>query len=230
MNWITGKKERIVIVISIALILCGFLMIPLSRKAETFPHDAWSNLIILMSMAGGSGIGAVIGVHISARRSKQKCRISPDSTSNRLKEKAWKDFGTLCVITVMALVFFGFSTYANVKGVRYAMFGLLPVCVMAVLAIFGIFKEHKEQHAPPFDERELYLIHQATNIGNVVFVGYVSLAAITAFNLIGGRGVVPVWTLPLAMFSGLFLSGIVQFIFLMHHAKEDDKNTERGAV
>jgi len=35
--------------------------------------------------------------------------------------------------------------------------------------------------------------------------------------------------LPLALLSGLFLSGIVQFFFLMHHAKEEDKNIEGDA-
>jgi hypothetical protein len=230
MNWIKGKKQRVVIIISIALIVCGFLMIPLSRKADNLPHDGWTNLITLMGMAGGGGIGAVISLHISARRNKQKYSISPDGNTNRLKKKAWKDFGTICVTAIVALVFFGFLTYANAKGVRYLIFGLLPVGVMAALAISGVFKEHKEQYAVVFDERELYLIHRATNIGNGVFMGYATLAIITAFNLIGGRGLIPVWTLPLSLFSGFFLSGTVQFLVLMHHAKEDDKNIEGGAA
>jgi MFS family permease len=230
MNWIKGKKQRIVIIISVAMILCGFLMIPLSRRADNFPHDIWSNLIFLMTMAGGGGIGAVISLHIISRRSKKKRTIIQDSHTNRLKEKAWKDLWTICVMAIVGLLFFGFATYANIRGVWYLLAGLCPVCVMAALAVFGVYKEHEKQNPSPFDEREFYLIQQATHIGNSIFLAYVSLAIITAFNLIGGRGMIPVWTLPLALFSGLFLAGTVQFIFLMHHAKQDDKNAKGGTV
>jgi hypothetical protein len=230
MNWIKSKKQRIVIVISVALILCGFLMIPLSRKADDFPHDIWSNLIFVMTMAGGGGIGAVISMRIIAKRNKKNCDMNQNSHTNRLKKKAWKDFWTICVITIVSLSFFGFLTYANARGVKYLIAGLFPVCMMAAFWVFGVFKEDNKQNMPPFDEREFYLIQRATNVGNSIFMAYVSLAIITAFSLIGGRGMIPVWTLPLAMFSGLFLSGAVQFLILMHHAKEDDNSTEGGAI
>ncbi|MHC5199431.1 MAG: hypothetical protein ACYSO1_04870 [Planctomycetota bacterium] len=230
MNWIKGKKQRIVIVISVALILCGFLMIPLSQKADNFPHDMWSNLICVMTMAGGGGIGAVISLQIMSKRSKQKRNISQNSHTNRLKKKAWKDFWIICVMSIVGLSFFGFMTYANASGIRYLLAGLCPVFVMAALVVFGVSREHREQNPPPFDEREFYLIQRATNIGNGIFIAYVVLTIVTAFNLIGGRGMIPVWTLPLALFSGLFLSGTVQFFFLMHHANEDDNSTEGGVV
>ena len=230
MNWIKSKKQRVVLVISIMMILCGFLMIPLSRKADGFPHDIWSNLILSLTMAGGGGIGAVISLQIMSRRNKKKCIISQSSHTNRLKKKAWKDFWIICVMSIVGLSFFGFMTYANASGIRYLLAGLCPVFVMAALAVFGVSREHREQNPPPFDEREFYLIQRATNIGNGIFIAYVVLTIVTAFNLIGGRGMIPVWTLPLALFSGLFLSGTVQFLFLMHHAKEEDKNIEGGAL
>ena len=230
MNWIKNKKQRVVIIVSVVLILCGFSMIPFSRKSDNFPHDMWSNLILLTSMAGGGGIGAVISLQIMSRRSKRKCNMTQDSHTNRLKKKAWKDFWTICVSAIVALSFFGFMTYANARGVMYLFAGLCPVCVMVVIAIFGVHKEHKKQNPPPFDEREFYLIQRATNIGNSIFMAYVVLAIIIAFNLIGGRGMVPMWSLPLALFSGLLLAGTVQFLVLMHHIKEDNKNIEGGTV
>jgi hypothetical protein len=229
MNWIRGKKQCIVI-ISVAIILCSFPIIPLSQKADGFPHDIWTNLIFLMMMAGGGGIGAVISLHISSKRSKKKRTISQDSHTNRLKEKAWKDFWTICVMAIVGLSFFGFMTYANAKGIMYLAAGLCPVCVMAALAVFGVHKEHEKQNPSPFDEREFYLIQRAIHWGNNCFMGYVVLAMIIAFNLIGGRGMVPMWSVPLALFCGLFIAGTVQFLVLMHHAKEDDKNTEGGAA
>jgi len=230
MNWIKDKKQRIVIVVSVATILCGFPIILLSQRADGFPHNIWTNLGVLMGMAGGGGIGAVIGIHISSRRSKQKRNIKQDIQTNRLKEKAKKDFLFICVCSIVALSGFGFATYANMRGVRYLLPGLCLVCVMVALVIFGVFKEHAKQNPPPFDEREFYLIQRAIHWGNNCFMGYAVLAMATAFNLIGGRGMIPVWTLPLALFSGLFLAGTVQFIFLMHHAKQDDKETEGGAA
>jgi hypothetical protein len=230
MNFIKDKKQRIVIVVSVAIILCSFPIIPLSQKADDFPHDIWSNLIFLMIMAGGGGIGAVISLQIISRRSKRKCNIRQSSHTNRLKKKAKNDFWSICVGSIVALSFFGFMTYANARGVMYLLAGLCPVCVMVALVLFGVYKEHEKQNTPPFDEREFYLIQQATHWGNNCFMAYVVLAMAIAFNLIGGRGMIPVWTLPLALFSGLFLAGMVQFIFLMHHAKQDDKETEGGVA
>ncbi len=230
MNFIKGKKQRIVIIVSVVIILCGFAMIPLSRKADDFPHDIWTNFITLMTMAGGGGIGAVMSLHIMSRRSKRKHDTRQDGQVNRLKKKAKKDFWFICVGSIVTPLFFGFATYANMRGIMYLLGGLCPVGVMFALAFFGVYKEHAKQNPnpPPFDERELYLIQRATNIGNNIFMGYAVSAMAIVFNLIGGRGTIPVWTLPLALFSGLFLSGIVQFIFLMHHAKQDDKEMEGG--
>ncbi len=151
-----------------------------------------------------------------------------DSPTNRLKKKAKKDFWTICVMAIVALSFFGFATNVNMRGVMYLLAGLCPVGVMFALVFFVVYKEHAKQNPPPFDEREFYLIQRAIHWGNNCFMGYAVLAMATAFNLIGGRGTIPVWTLPLALFSGLFLSGTVQFIFLMHHANQDDKEMEGG--
>ncbi len=76
MNFIKGKKQRIVIIVSVVIILCGFAMIPLSQKLDGFPNNVWAHLGILMGLAGGGGIGAVISLHIISKRSKQKCNMN----------------------------------------------------------------------------------------------------------------------------------------------------------
>jgi len=174
-------------------------------------------------MAGGGGIGAVISLQIISRRSKQKCNAKQNGHINRLKKKAMKDYWSLCVITIVVLSFLGFMTYANARGVMYLLAGLCPACVMVVLAVSGVYKEHEKHNPPPFDEREYYLLQRAIHIGNTCFMGYVVLAMITAFNLIGGRGMVPMWSISLAFFCGLFLAGTIQFFVLMHYAKEEDE-------
>ena len=231
MNWIKSKKQRIVIIISVSMILCGFLMIPLSRMADNFPHDIWSNLIVLMTMAGGGGIGAVISLHIMSRRSKQKCNAKQNRHVNRLKKKAWTDFGIVCVSLIVVPLVYGFMTYADIKGVQGAMYllaGLVPVGVgFLIFLIAG--KEQKFQSIE-FDEREFQLIFRAINIGNNTLICYALLVVTSAFYIIGGRGRVPMWSIPVALCFGLFLAGTVQFLVLMHHAKEDDKNSEGGSA
>ena len=233
MNWIKSKKQRIVIVISVALILCGFLMIPLSRKADDFPHDIWSNLIFVMTMAGGGGIGAVISLHIMSRRSKQKRTISQGGDTNRLKKKAWKDFRFVCAMMVVVPLMYGFMTYANIKGTHGATYLLISLGSLALgfgsLFFLNAGKSQKT-HRPEFDEREFHLLHRAINIANNTFICYTLLVMTTAFFIIGGRGMVPMWSITLVLFSGFFLAGSVQFLILMYYAKEDDKNTEGGSA
>jgi len=231
MNWIKGKKQRIVIIISVALILCGFSMIPLSRKSENFPHDIWSNLIFLMTTAGGGGIGAVISLHIMSRRSKQKYNAKQNRHVNRLKKKAWTDFWIVCAATVVGPLIYGFMTYADIKGVQgatYLLAGLVPLGVGFL--IFLIAGKEQKYQSIEFDEREFQLVCRAINIGNNTFICYALLVVTSAFYIIGGRGTVPMWSIPLALFSGFFVAGTVQFLVLMHYAKDDDKNIEGGVA
>ena len=152
---------------------------------------------------------------------------------NRLKKKAVRDFWTGCVVTAVGLLAFGLLTWADIKGVRGAKY-LLTSLFYAGLVIGWMFfqnrRKQKQQVPAKFDEREFSLIIRAINIGNNIFIAYVLLVMIVAFYLIGGRGRVPMWTIPLALFLGLFLAGTIQFCVLMHHAKEDDTETERGGV
>ena len=231
MSWIKDKKQRIVIIISVVIILCGFSLIPLSRESDSYPHDMWSNLIFVMTMAGG-GIGAVLSLNIIARLNKQKRNISQNSHTNRLKKKAWADFSAVCLMVIMVPLLYGFMTHADIKGAmgaRYFITSILGTGFGIGFLFFLTFSKRKEQF-PLFDERELYLIHKAIYIGNNIFIGYTLLVMVAAFYVIGGRGMVPMWTIPLVLYGGMFIAGTVQFLFLMHYAKEDDKNMEGGTA
>ena len=225
MNWLKGKKERIVIVISIALILCSFLMIPLSRKADNFPHDGWTNLIRIMTNAAGSGIAMAIVLNLFGRRSKQKCSISLDSKTNRLKKKAWGDFIKICITMILLLPGLGLVVFLNFEGNIKDLFPALPgIAFIVAITLYAKLrvKDLDVQNYLQFDEREFCLFRKSQEWGNFCFVVFISVAVMVVFLTAGSRGWVPVWTLPLALLSGLFLSGIVQFFFLMHHAKEED--------
>ena len=50
------------------------------------------------------------------------------------------------------------------------------------------------------------------------------------FSLVGSRGMVAAWSLPLILFTGVFLSETARFLVLMHYAKEDEKKSEGGSA
>ncbi|MBW1895165.1 MAG: hypothetical protein JRI91_15960 [Deltaproteobacteria bacterium] len=147
---------------------------------------------------------------------------------NRLQKKAWKDFWTICVMTILGLSGFGFLTYADVRGVRYLIAFFYPTCVMAGWIVVQNSRKNKRQNIPQFDEREFYLIQRAIHWGNNCFMGYILIVMGTAFTLVGGRGKVAMWSISFAFFCGIFLSGTVQSLVLMRYAREDDKNMEGG--
>ena len=231
MNQSKDKQKHIILIISVSLILCGFLMIPLSKSANEFPHDIWTNLTILMTMAGGGGIGAVISYELVSRRRKRK-RVLPQSChSNCLRKKAWTDFCVVCATAVVGPLMYGFMTYADIKGTQGA--GYLLTC-LAVLGLgFGAMiwlntGKHENRNHCDYDEREFHLLHRAINIANHTFICYTLFVMTSAFYVIGGRGMGPMWSIPLALFGGLLIAGTVQFLVLMHYAKEDDIKTEGG--
>jgi MFS family permease len=226
MNWVMSKKYRIIIIISVALLLCGFPMILLSQTLEGFPNNILSHLGIFMSMGGGGGIGAVISMQIMSRRSKNKCNMKRYNYTNRLKKKAWIDFCVVCVSAIVGPLCYGFMTYADIKGLQGATYFLGGLAAVGLGVGFLIFLNSGKQQKNTnlgFDEREFHLLHKAINISNITFICYTLLVVTTAFYIIGGRGTVPMWSIPLALFSGIFVAGTVQFLFLMHYAKEDNE-------
>lgn len=233
MNRIKGNKQRIVIGISVILLLCGFPMILLSRGADNFPHDIGTNLGVLMGMIGGGGIGTVIGMHFSVRRSHRLHKMSQDTHCNQLKRKAKKDFLFICMITIAAYVGIGFLTHVDIKGAmgaRYLIFSLVFAGLSVGIMIFLNTGKHKNQYAPVFDEREFSLIQRAVFWGHIAFITFAGLAMFTAFYLVGGHGTVPMWSIPVGFFGSLFAAGLIEFLVLSYHAREDEKITEGGAA
>lgn len=142
---------------------------------------------------------------------------------NRLKKKAWKDFRSACAIAMAAMLLFGFAAYADIKGPKYLIIGLSYAGLCAGFFVFLNVRLRKRNNKPQYDEREFFLIQKSINIGNNVFIAYVFFALVIAYYLVGGRGMVPMWSIPPVLFCGTFLSGTIQSLFLIYHAKEGDE-------
>jgi len=218
MNFLKAKKERVLFGIAVSLLLLGFPVILLSQKVEGYPHNILTDLGTLMGMIGGGVIGLVLIFPLVNRR-----QCTSAGSENRLKRKASRDFWSTCVITGGALLMFAFLTYANVSGAMGARFLLTGLIFGGICAGAAIFCKWNNTSCSVFDERELHLIQRAANISNAVFMVYVFVALTAAFYLIGGRGTVPMWSIPLALYVGVFFAGTVQSVTLLRYAKEDDE-------
>lgn len=149
---------------------------------------------------------------------------------NRLKKKAMADFWRVCVITAAGLLIFGMLTYTQVRGAKYLIIGLIYAGLLVALMIYRNKRKGKQQTAAAFDEREFQLIVRSASYGSSLFIGYIVLAMLAAFYLIGGRGTVPMWSIPVVIYVGVFITGTIQSMILLHYAKEDERSIEGGAA
>jgi len=215
MNWLKDKQFCTLICIGIAFYLFG---IPFVLFTE------WKSPGIFLGVAGGGVIGIAIAIKLQSR---SKADRKPHE--NNLKRKAYKDFLSLIAFSVFGFFIYGFLTYADMKGTPMLIGCLAMVASMGIGIVISIFNK-KKLPIPEFDEREFYLLQRAAGIGSNCFMFFAVAAMLVAFSLIGGRGAVPMWSIPVALYTGLLFGGTVQFLVLMHHAKEDEKISEGGTV
>lgn len=208
MNWFKDKTFRILFFIGAALIIGA---IPL-----TFSFPASGKLGLFMSMAGGGVLGIAISLRLQSRAKDKKTH------ENNLKRKAWKEFLSLIVFSVFGFFIYGFIAYTDIKGLPM-LIGMGVMLASMVIGGFVVKRQKGETVTPEFDERELSLLQRATSIGTNCFMGYAVIIMMVVFSLIGGRGMVPMWSIPAALFAGLLFAGTVQFLILMHHTKDDGK-------
>jgi len=209
MNWLKDKTFRILFLIGIALFLGGMPLI--------FVSGIGSRIGPFISMTGGGVIGIAIALKMQSR---SKADRKPHE--NNLKRKAWKEFLSLVAFSVFGFFIYGFLTYTDVKGIPMLIGCLVMVASMGIGIVISIFNK-KKQPIPEFDEREFYLLQRAASIGSSCFMFYAVAAMLIAFSLIGGRGSVPMWSIPAALYTGLLFSGTVQFLVLIHYTKESDE-------
>ncbi len=130
---------------------------------------------------------------------------------NRLQKmtKLQKDSIVQFIITTVAaligIVMFTIMRSLNTKGFEYVI-----ICV--VVGIIGglataIFGKYYNRH---FDERQLLLSLKASRISAFIFMAYIIALSIFAFFIIGGKGELDVYCLPLAAFIGLFMSQAIE--------------------
>lgn len=138
---------------------------------------------------------------------------------NRLKKKAIHEFIMMCIFLVITIpCFIGFVA-RNTQGFDYILIWVIVGIPTGLLCYLFETKKLKQ-----LDERERALYQQAVHMSFGAFVFYLLGFAVIAFFLVGGGGTVPVWLLPMMIFSGVFIAGTTSsFILYRQCEKEDDE-------
>ncbi len=136
---------------------------------------------------------------------------------NRLRKKAIQDFIAVCVFMLIAFPFFVQFVSNNTQGIEYALIIIIAGVPTGMIACLWEFNKFKQ-----LDERERLLYQQANYWAQGVFVFYLSGFALVVFFLIGGKGMVPVWLLPMMVISGLFVAQTALSFFLFRQSLKEE--------
>lgn len=138
---------------------------------------------------------------------------------NRLKKKAIQEFVTMCIFMLITLPCFIFFTARNTQGFDYI---LIWVIIGVPTGLLWYLIESKKLKT--LDERQRSLYQRAVHLSYGVFVFYLLGFSVIAFFLVGGGGTVPVWLLPIMLFTGVFLAGTTSsFIIYRQCEREGDE-------
>jgi predicted permease len=146
---------------------------------------------------------------------------------NRLQKKAWTElilcFVTIVMITIPCLLF---MAARNTQGLDYVIICLIVGTPTGLICYLSETKKLKK-----FDEREQAILRKAFSVSAVVFIFYLLAFSLTSFFAIGGKQSIPVVLMPIMVLTGVILAQCTQsFFILIQCAKEDDDETEGGAV
>jgi hypothetical protein len=138
---------------------------------------------------------------------------------NHLKKKAKQEFIGTCLL--MALI-----TPCLIKFVNSNTQGFVYILMLVVVGIpAGLYTYLRgERQLKSLDERQnaIYQYANGWALNSVIF--YQLAFAWVVFFFIGGQGKIPVWLMPMMLFTALFLGQTVKsFILFWKCEKEDDE-------
>lgn len=129
---------------------------------------------------------------------------------NRLQKRAWVELagGMICVIIAGTGV--GAMVRNNAQGIVMIMTFLVSGGVTGLVVFIQAFRTFNK-----YDEREKYIYQRAYILSCAGFIGFLLCASFIIFFTVGGKGVVPVYTLPALFLGGLFFAQIVQSAIIL---------------
>ncbi len=135
---------------------------------------------------------------------------------NRLRKKAINEMILVVICCVIMLFCFGHMTAMNTQGIEYIFIMLFVGSITGVVAYIKLNKLENK-----LDERERSIRDAAAKYSYMVYVGYTMVFSMTSFFLVGGKGNIAVWTLPIMFAVGLLIAQIVQSMYIIGKCPEE---------
>jgi len=113
------------------------------------------------------------------------------------------------VAVLIGTVIFTIMQSRNTKGFDYI---IILIIVGGICGLAGAIFIKK--HYRYLDERQLLLCLKASRFSAITFVIYIVALSVLAFFVVGGKGKIQVYYIPIAAFIGLFLSQLVETLIV----------------
>jgi len=134
----------------------------------------------------------------------------------RLQKQAWLGLAVTAVCVVIAGTGVGLMVHFNTKGIVGLMTFLIGCLIIGLVSCLRSIKEQAK-----LDEREKKIVLKAFIISSYAFVLFICFASFIVFYIIGARGTVSVYILPVIFLVGLFISQFIQSaVILIQFARE----------
>ena len=134
----------------------------------------------------------------------------------RLQKRAWIDLASTTVCIIISAAGVGLAVHFNVKGVGPLVSFVIGGLIMGLIsALRSIAIQAK------FDERERKIAVKALIIASKVFVIFSLCVSFIILFIVGGKGSVPVYIVPVLFLAGLLLAQFIESaVILIQFAQE----------
>lgn len=123
----------------------------------------------------------------------------------KLQKDSLINFILVTVSMLISIACFTLMRKFNTRGVEYVVIVLVSGSICGLAGMIFVKK-----HFRYLDERQLLLCLKASRLSAYTFVIYIIALCMIVFFIIGGKGKIDVYYLPVAAFIGLFLSQLVE--------------------
>lgn len=121
----------------------------------------------------------------------------------RLEKNAWVELITGAVCSAIIAIAFTFFAANNVSGISYIVIFILAGSVSG--AAFGIIAFKIESK---YDEREKQIRRKASTSAIIAMFIYMWIFCLVPFFLIGGKGKIAVYILPIILWGSLLIAQV----------------------
>jgi TRAP-type mannitol/chloroaromatic compound transport system permease large subunit len=124
---------------------------------------------------------------------------------NRLERKAWFELVGVAGCVLVTGVCLAFMVRSNAKGLDTLLIGAGAGLVAGLIAYLRLISAEAK-----LDEREKEILRKAFIWASRTLTLVWGASAFIVFFTVGGKGVVPVYVLPMTFLAGLFMAQFVQ--------------------